>query len=235
MCRSFHIRMFYFYNRTIILDINCCTILFTLAIKSVCASSEVALGAFLLAVGVCTGPSRRASWNRNYFTTDGQSVNMSWYRAPLWDLRLDIISCRNVAVWNLRSCIYWAPSLTMKSLPRISLDVLRWTQYRTPVGLLENAVLCCALFTKPYHSNDGAVVLRVCVAMGMLLHSNEHLQISSIADRLSMFATCGRNPWEAPTNVSLFVNLAWPSLTQYKQYLIANTPPPKKNTSVFSR
>jgi hypothetical protein len=37
---------------------------------------------------------------------------MSWYRAPLWDLRSDIISCRNVAVWNLRSCIYGAPSLT---------------------------------------------------------------------------------------------------------------------------
>jgi hypothetical protein len=40
-----------------------------------------------------------------------QSVNISWYRVPLWDLRPDIISCRNVAVWNLRSCIYWAPSL----------------------------------------------------------------------------------------------------------------------------
>jgi hypothetical protein len=43
---------------------------------------------------------------------DWQSVSMSWYRAPLWDLRPDITSCRNVAVWNLRSCIYWAPSLT---------------------------------------------------------------------------------------------------------------------------
>jgi hypothetical protein len=37
---------------------------------------------------------------------------MSWYRAPLWDLRPDITSCRNVAVWNLWFCIYWAPSLT---------------------------------------------------------------------------------------------------------------------------
>jgi hypothetical protein len=43
---------------------------------------------------------------------DWQSVSMPWYRAPLWDLRPDIISCRNVAVWNLRSCIYWAPCLT---------------------------------------------------------------------------------------------------------------------------
>jgi hypothetical protein len=37
---------------------------------------------------------------------------MSWYRVPLWDLRPDSISYRNVAVWNLRSCIYGAPSLT---------------------------------------------------------------------------------------------------------------------------
>jgi hypothetical protein len=37
---------------------------------------------------------------------------MSWYGAPLGDLRPDIISCRNVAVWNLRSCICGAPSLT---------------------------------------------------------------------------------------------------------------------------
>jgi hypothetical protein len=117
----------------------------------------------------------------------------------------------------------WAPSLTRgrvcnlqcnlsvvrvaeDSQPYItvSLDVLRWTLYRTPVVSLENAVLCCALFTKPYHSNDGAVLLRVCVAMGMLLHGNEHLQISTVANRLSMFATCGRIPWEAPTLSSHF-------------------------------
>jgi hypothetical protein len=32
---------------------------------------------------------------------DWQSVNMSWYRVPLWDLRPDIISCQNVAVLTL--------------------------------------------------------------------------------------------------------------------------------------
>jgi hypothetical protein len=82
------------YNHTTVLDINCCTTLFTLVIQSVCASSEVAL----------------APW---------------------------------------RSC--------------------------------------------------GAVLLRVCVATGMFLHRNGHFQISTVADRLSMFATCGRIPWEAPT------------------------------------
>jgi hypothetical protein len=35
---------------------------------------------------------------RGYFTTDGQSVSMSWYRTPLWDLRPDITSCWNAAV-----------------------------------------------------------------------------------------------------------------------------------------
>jgi hypothetical protein len=52
------------------------------------------------------------SGSRSYFTTDSQSVSMSWYRAPLWDLRPDIISCRNVVVRNLRYCICGAPSLT---------------------------------------------------------------------------------------------------------------------------
>jgi hypothetical protein len=40
------------------------------------------------------------------------TVSKSCYRAPLWDLRPDIISCRNVAVWNLRSYIYGVPCLT---------------------------------------------------------------------------------------------------------------------------
>jgi hypothetical protein len=40
-----------------------------------------------------------------------QSLSMSWYRAPLWDLRSDIASCRNV-VWNLRSSFCGVPSLT---------------------------------------------------------------------------------------------------------------------------
>jgi hypothetical protein len=43
--------------------------------------------------------------------TSSESVSMSWYRAPLWDLRPDITSCPNVAVWNLRlvsvGCPLW--------------------------------------------------------------------------------------------------------------------------------
>jgi hypothetical protein len=52
------------------------------------------------------------SQSKSKLLYDWQSVSMSWYRAPLWDLRPDIISCRNVAVSNSQSCIYWMSSLT---------------------------------------------------------------------------------------------------------------------------
>jgi hypothetical protein len=58
---------------------------------------------------------------------------------------------------------------------------------------LENAVLCRALFTKPYHSNGGVVLFRVSVAMEMLLHSNERLQISTVALVIDV-----RNMWNVP-------------------------------------
>jgi hypothetical protein len=40
------------------------------------------------------------------------------------------------------------------------------------------------------------VLLRVGVVMEMLLHSNGNLQISTVAGRISLFATCGRVPWK---------------------------------------
>jgi hypothetical protein len=63
-------------------------------------------------IQLVTGPCHLTSRSRSYFTTDSQSLSMSWHRVPLWDLRPDIISCRNVTVWNLRSCIWGLPSLT---------------------------------------------------------------------------------------------------------------------------
>jgi hypothetical protein len=62
------------------------------------------------------------------------SQSMSWYRVPLWDLRPDIISCRNVAVWNLRSCIYWAPSLTRGWVCNLQCNhsIVRVTQNQKP-------------------------------------------------------------------------------------------------------
>jgi hypothetical protein len=118
-----------------------------------------------------------------------------------WHSSLEDLAC----CW--RSELVLVVLLTEASSTYICVDALRRTQYRTTVGSLENAFLCCALFTKPYHSNDGAVLLRLCVAMGMLLHSNEHLQISTVADRLSMFATCGRIPWKAPTDILIYTLL----------------------------
>jgi hypothetical protein len=49
--------------------------------------------------------------SRSYFTIDGQSVNMSRYRAPLWNLWPDNTFYWNVAAWKLWSCICGAPSL----------------------------------------------------------------------------------------------------------------------------
>jgi hypothetical protein len=61
------------------------------------------------------GPTRSSKllydW-RSASQSVSQSVGMSWYRAPLWDLRTDITSCRKVEVWNLRSCFHGTPSLT---------------------------------------------------------------------------------------------------------------------------
>jgi hypothetical protein len=57
-----------------------------------------------------------SSRSRTYFTTDAQSVSMSWYRASSWDLRPDITSCPNVAVWNLRSCFCGVPSLKRRRI-----------------------------------------------------------------------------------------------------------------------
>jgi hypothetical protein len=65
-----------------------------------------------------------------YFTTEGQSVGMSWYRAPLWDLRPDISSCWNVCLKFVVLYLWGALYLV----------------YVTLVGSLENAILCCMLF-----------------------------------------------------------------------------------------
>jgi hypothetical protein len=66
--------------------------------------------------------------------TVSQSVSQSWYRLPLWDLRPDIISCPNAAVWNVRSCIYWAPSLTRGRVRNLQCNhsIVRVTQKQKP-------------------------------------------------------------------------------------------------------
>jgi hypothetical protein len=57
---------------------------------------------------------------------DWRSVSMSWYRAPLWDLRPDITSCRNV-VWNLRSFFCRVPSLARGRVAICSV-ITKWSE-----------------------------------------------------------------------------------------------------------
>jgi hypothetical protein len=59
---------------------------------------------------------------------------LSWYRAPLWDLRPDITSCRNVAVWNLRSCFCGAPSLARGRVWNLQYNHSRSRSYFTTVS-----------------------------------------------------------------------------------------------------
>jgi hypothetical protein len=67
--------------------------------------------------------------NSSKLLYDWRSVSMSWYRAPLWDLRPDITSCRNTAVWNLRSCFCGAPSLT-RGRSAIYNVITQWSESR---------------------------------------------------------------------------------------------------------
>jgi hypothetical protein len=51
------------------------------------------------------------SRSRSYFTTDSQSVCIG-IEHPCGTCDQILFPVRYVSVWNLRSCIYWAPSLT---------------------------------------------------------------------------------------------------------------------------
>jgi hypothetical protein len=73
----------------------------------------------------------------SYFTTDSQSVSMSWYRAPLRDLRPDITSCRSVEVEvTLRLLLYPCGSCDQILLPvGMSKSKLLYGRYFILVGL----------------------------------------------------------------------------------------------------
>jgi hypothetical protein len=69
---------------------------------------------------------------------DWQSVSMSWFRAPFWDLRPDITSCRNVVVWNLRSCFYRCRSYFTTDSQSVNMS---W--YRAPLWGLRLDITSC--------------------------------------------------------------------------------------------
>jgi hypothetical protein len=53
---------------------------------------------------------------------------MSWHPIPLWDLLSDIISYRNVTVWNLRSCISGGRPLWREDGPAICSVLTQWSE-----------------------------------------------------------------------------------------------------------
>jgi hypothetical protein len=82
-------------------------------------------------------------WGEVSLLYDWQSVCLAIeHPCGTWD----ITSCRNVAVWNLRSCFCWAPSLTRR----------RVCSRAEPV-----TVLCCLIWGSPTLTNG-----RVALASG---------------------------------------------------------------------
>jgi hypothetical protein len=131
---------------------------------------------------------------RSYFTTDGQSVSMSWYRARLWNLRPDITSCRNVAVWNLRSCFCGAPSQTRE---RVYIEVtLRLTvsqsvclgiehtcgtydQMLLPVGMLLSEICGIVSVGRPLWREDGSAICSVITHCSEFRRTRSHTLLYS--------------------------------------------------------
>jgi hypothetical protein len=52
------------------------------------------------------------SQSQSYITTDSQSASSSWYKAPIWDLRLIFPILSLIIFRQFHVCWCWAPSLT---------------------------------------------------------------------------------------------------------------------------
>jgi hypothetical protein len=78
------------------------------------------------------------------------TVGVSWCQGPLWDLRPGIVSCRNVAVWGLRSCFCGSPSLAGGGEWSAVCD-LRFAVWSLggPSRTEPVAVLCCLIWESP--------------------------------------------------------------------------------------
>jgi hypothetical protein len=108
-----------------------------------------------------------------YFTTDGQSVDMSCYRVPFWDLRPDITSCRNVAVWNLRSCFCGVPSSRQI---RHSTETRRQiSDSNIPTGICGLVSVECLLWRE-----DGSAIYSVITQWSESLRTRSHTLLSHL-------------------------------------------------------
>jgi hypothetical protein len=87
---------------------------------------------------------------------------MSWHRAPLWDLRPDITSCRNVAVWNLPVRLGYFTSDGQSVSQSVCLGIEHpcgtCDQILLPVGMLLSEICLC-----------GEVTLRLTVSQSISL------------------------------------------------------------------
>jgi hypothetical protein len=90
---------------------------------------------------------------------------MSWFLVPLWDLRPDIISCRNIAVWNLWSSVrrplwredgspicsvitQWSESLITRNhtlLSRLRLPPPTWLKVEDTLRLIVSQSVCLGI------------------------------------------------------------------------------------------
>jgi hypothetical protein len=122
--------------------------------------------------------------NRSYFTTDSQSVSMSWYRAPLWDLRPNITSCRNVTVGNLRSCFeVWSYFTTDGQSVNMS-----WCrahsgpcdQMLLPVGILLSEICGLVSAGRSLWREDGSAICSVITQWSESLRTRNHTLLSHL-------------------------------------------------------
>jgi hypothetical protein len=75
---------------------------------------------------------------------------MSWYRAPLWDLRPDITSCQNVVVWNCGLISEGRP-LWREDGSAICSVITQWVEERRTL-----TILYCLIWDSPQPGRPGS-------------------------------------------------------------------------------
>jgi hypothetical protein len=111
-----------------------------------------------------------------------QSVSMSWYRAPFWDLRPDITSCRNVAVWNLRYCRSRSYFTTDSQSACLGIEHPSGTcdQISLPAGMLLFEIRGLISLRGPLWREDGSAICGVITQWSESLRTRNHTLLSHL-------------------------------------------------------